>query len=231
MPAGSPSKNWTFGKNLAVVIFGLTFGLANTALADSTAVCRQLFADNSKPDAQRILNRIEELGPSSTIAPHEITIKDGKGYIKIGYLDYTQREYMLALRDAVKMGAIAEIDAGLVVGPKVLPWLLKIADFVPPEQPITITGELNPRILIKQIRDGSQIKNPTTLKERSKAFSEKEIQELSETAETLGINKACLKYYSTSDWLSGDCLLMTFRMKSNDPDAIDWKKWRRPNDI
>jgi hypothetical protein len=51
---------------------------------------------------------------------HRLTLKNGKGRLKIGIWNRDQRRFTALVLKAVREGSLGEIDAGEVVGPKVL---------------------------------------------------------------------------------------------------------------
>lgn len=225
MRQASLSKSLTYAGRFVALM--AVVGTTTLAAAKEAGSCRSVFAAYTSAEKKEALKRLKKYGDSSERGPHEITVRGGKGYIKIGYIDYTQREYMLALRDAVRMGAVAEIDTGLVVGPRVFPWLLKFASFAPDNAPVHIKGQVNPTLIAREIERGTKIKNPSTRGERILAFNEKEVKELEETMSELGIFEACAKHFPSSTGLKA-CFLLEFKMQSNDPLGIEWVKWEKP---
>lgn len=81
---------------------------------------------------------------------HGVEIKDGMGYIKIGRIVRGELTFFKLVIRAIREGTIAEIQTGMVVGPKVLPMLSKLRSIAPPAgQKVVISGTLSPTGIIK----------------------------------------------------------------------------------
>lgn len=141
--------------------------------------------------------------------------------LKIANLDGHASEANRVIYNAIKNGKIDEIDAGAVVGPKVLPLILNLARIAPAHKRLIIRGYVRANFI-----------NEALLREESALdanghrnfhhLTEKDIERLHKSTEELGLLEACRKFYGAVDFSA--CGSMRFMMDARNPRAIAWSK-------
>jgi hypothetical protein len=156
--------------------------------------------------ADAATNALQKLRSESSRKGYQVRIEDGKAHIKISYMDNKDTSF-IALYDAVRAGAVAEIDAGQVIGPKVPAILNRLKSVSPSGQRLVIHGQMTP---------GDMLYGPEfdPLSSADKAKFEKALSDL-------GILKACKDLFNISSLRH--CRLMHFRMDSAAEDGIVWQ--------
>ncbi len=151
---------------------------------------------------------------------HLVDIKNGEATWKVGYLS---RDEMREAGKLIKAGAIQRIDAGPVLGPKVLPTMFDLGKKLPSDAPaIKISGRMNVSRIRKQFEDELKAKvAPISDKGKSNPvyWTQKEVDNYKRAYSDMKIDEACKKYYSNS--LCGE-LLFEFDTKS--PDRVRWSR-------
>lgn len=203
--------------------------LFHSCLAGAQEACHELFARFSKAEKETAIEELINANHRTPLAGHRIEVgDDGKAVIHVGWMDATQVEFMASLQNALRVGAVSEIQTGRITGPKVLALIMLLPRLAPADEPVTIMGYTEPEVLEQKVKHGLEIGNTQNVHEKLKAFNEKEVDYFYKAVDTLGILKACLKNYGPStgapSLLLQGCKSMKFSMKSNAPNAIDWTK-------
>jgi hypothetical protein len=140
---------------LALRRFGIAAAAALAALLFSPsgrAECAETFRKLKLPEGLAALEReTRTLAASDRPALHELSVKDGRGYVRIGILLQSDISYAQALAAAVREGSVAEINAGNVVGAKVLPMLARIASHGPKGGSLVVHGKVSPKAILETV--------------------------------------------------------------------------------
>ena len=150
---------------------------------------------------------------------HVLTIgKDGKGYLKIDFLRKGDLKFSKLMAQAVRDGSIAEIDAGAVVGPKVLILLHKLQKIAPKDSPLIIQGNAKPSELIADMHFQEEAFKKTSA-HYAEHWSNHDISDFQSAVNGLRLPEACAQYGRSVD----NCdLLLRFTFDARYPESIHW---------
>ncbi len=176
-------------------------------------------AETTELDKLRLL-----LSENRSSFKHELLTdsKTGENTLKIAMLQRRDGDISKAMLGAVKEGSIQKIDAGLIVGPKVLNLLAKLKDIAPKDHPLIVTGSISPTKFSEKME---KYKRVTVLDAGKKStqvpdfFTEKDISDYSAAIETLGIDKACAQLGRTAS----NCGELRFTFDARYPQNVVWK--------
>jgi hypothetical protein len=199
-------------RSLCLLLVGLTVFRAH-------ASCEDLLDSLGK------LNRVVE-GTARTNFPSRLQIKDGQGYLRIGYITRNNPELPIAIFQAVKEGLIAVIQAD-IYGPKILSIVTRMTRVAPSQHPMTVYGYLYPKDLAATVMRASQ-KEPGIHSKPLDYLSPQEVKAFYQAADELGIPDACQDIYGSRDL--NDCGPLLFELDATKPHDIQWSKTsvRRP---
>jgi hypothetical protein len=131
---------------LAVLAFALFAGRE----AHAYESCRDVFS-GATTTLSELQDHLQK--PANRFFDHQIRIFDDTVVLKIGYLVRDgDRSFSRLTLKAVESGAIDEINAGMVHGPKVLPLLLSLKRIAPTDKPLVVRGVLWVRKLKKDLK-------------------------------------------------------------------------------
>ncbi|KYG63219.1 hypothetical protein AZI86_16080 [Bdellovibrio bacteriovorus] len=141
--------------------------------------------------------------------------------LKISFLDAHSSEVNRVLYDVIKKGQIDEIDAGAVVGPKVLPLLLSLTRITPESKKMIVRGYIRPEWLHDTMSREAAMFDAQGRRNYDH-FSAKDLERWNKTMEDLGLTEACRKFYGTAE-LSG-CGRLDFVFDVRHPQKVSWEK-------
>lgn len=149
-------------------------------------------------------------------AGHKALIDGGKAHVRIGFLQRYQSGFMRSLMKAVRLGLVAEIDSGFVIGPKVLPLLAKLRHLSITSRSPIVHGRLDPADLIAEFE---KQKDRVRINGHNNPFdwSPSEVEDFQAAAKELKIFDAYFRYRNRSgqtDWLN-------FRFRIGN-DEVEW---------
>ncbi|RZA08015.1 MAG: hypothetical protein EOP11_06095 [Proteobacteria bacterium] len=159
----------------------------------------------------------KRMADSAHSSLHELDIRNGRGYVRIGVLLQGDIAYAQALSAAVREGSIAEIDAGKVVGAKVLPMLTRIAASGPKGANIVVYGNLTPRSIMESV-ELFRHEAPGS----PEFLSEGSIRLFHNAVEKLKILEACAEHWNVSKLEL--CGPLKFRIDSGRPAGVIWER-------
>lgn len=206
---------------LHLLCLGLSFAMLFVGVAPVHAgeTCQRVFDSSLSPKAIQALQDLFQF--TAGYDQHSVKVIDGKGYVKIDRLVRDQSTFKRLLFRAIKLGAIAEVDAGMVAGPKVLTLLNHIKRVEPATgESIRFHGYMNPSGLLGTLKrqldemeygtgpGGAWNWTATDIVDFHKAVKEFELEKVCH-----GIFGVALKY----------CGFMNFEFNSG-PDDIRWEK-------
>lgn len=162
------------------------------------------------------------LASPQNISYHHLSTISGKTTLHIGSLQKSQSTFMRLTMRALKTGAIKEIDAGSVEGPKVLNALNRLKEIKPDNgEPVIFRGNLNPRVLevvkknqLKMTQD--QVSKPGD----ATHWSPEDVKDYERAIGELKIREACKSVWKS--YSLGKCLDMSFQFQSDRPQNIRW---------
>ncbi len=199
---------------LAVIIISLAMAPAPAVAAGSRS-CESLVSRLSslvwKPSEE--LRLLQEAAKGTG---HTVSFNRGAGHVKIGLLSQNQVAFGSALANAIRKGDISRIDAGLVIGPRVIPMLQRLAKTTPNADQLSVSGYMDVSQIFNLLASQTRIKKTDQLME----FSESEYASISQSLELMNVRQACEKFYQTSDLRR--CRVMKFEFKAGKLDEIEW---------
>ena len=180
----------------------------------------------SKPES---LKKLEELLNQNTdLMRNFISTKPNKTTLHISFLRRDDSDFLRLALKALRDGAIDEVNAGGIVGPKVPHLLTRLASTnIKGGKQIVFKGTLTPNKLVVITRAG---KMDTARRSRNglvnfsdpHEISEKDQQEFDEAMKIMHVQEGCQSVYQTSSLLK--CPVMEFEFRSGQIDQIQWKK-------
>jgi hypothetical protein len=197
----------------------VTFGDPEKAKLVKDAIKNEL-----SPAAQKALNELKEFCDNMPDAPfrpaHRLKIENGRGVIKIGYLLQDQTRFKrLALR-AIQTGAISEIDAGEVVGPKVLALLNEMRKIKTESgAPVRFSGRLPMFQIDASITNDRAFSSHEPIG-HPKRYTTSDIQAYERALNELGVKEACMKFYRSESM--GNCIEIHFRFDNSSGAPVQW---------
>lgn len=147
-----------------------------------------------QPGAPRAIDRLQtflDADRKSTFIPHELVMGPNGATLKIGYLERTQKRFMSLVIRAIEEGDLSNIEAGEVVGPKVLILLNRMRDLaIRSDKPLTIRGILSPA----QLREKAFMQQSFGISERfqpdmPESWTQQEARDFKKAWKDLGIKK------------------------------------------
>lgn len=181
---------------------------------------RKLLNESTAPET-KYFNFLAELEDAirSTNGDHTLDIKDGLGYVKIGRFHRNQGGFSKALLKALKAGAIAEVNAGQVVGPKVLALLWRMKQVLPNSgKQVRFSG------LIRMAGVEKNMENQLTgidVFSTAEIWNKQEIEDYKSAIRKLGVKNACRKIYNAT---LKSCGYLRFSFSSGDSDPVTWEQ-------
>lgn len=154
---------------------------------------------------------------------HRIKVVKGRAHIKIGYLKKEKDgQFMKLLLRAYKEGAVAEIDAGLILGPKVLNLLNQLRKLTPLNgQLCEFRGGLNAANLLDEMQLQVQASTAGYRSQTSpKYWRQADIEDFNRALKELHFDEACLKFYQTN--AISKCGFLKFKMNNKNPSQVEW---------
>jgi len=118
-----------------------------------TSTKAQAQIDETKVPAIQRLKELLDAEPESNVFRHELYLAPEGWTLQIGYLERHQKKFMALVIRSIEEGGLVAIEAGNVVGPKVLILLNRVRnDAIRAGKPLTIHGFLSPEVLMEKIR-------------------------------------------------------------------------------
>jgi len=159
---------------------------------------------------------------------YKARFQDGKANVKIGYMENTMGKEKVApgagpeaafiyLHDAVRAGKVAEINAGNVMGPRVLAILNRLKDEVPDGENMIVHGKMEPADLALTFNRQLNLESANP-KMAAKIKSDK--AKFERALDELGITKACRQFYNAP---VSKCKDLIFQIDSHSPNGIRWQ--------
>lgn len=169
---------------------------------------------------QEILDRLKELGSRGS---HDIRIENGVGVVEIGYLHRSQKAFMAQTTKAIKEGAVQKIDAGNIVGPKVIPTMMDYSKKLNKQGlSVKFEGELGGNRIKTTFEDQVAARAPA-LNDKGQSnvyhWNNDEIVRYRQAYTEMGIDEACRKYYPNQI-----CGRLFFSFDSKNPKKVIWRK-------
>lgn len=150
---------------------------------------------------------------------HALQISHGLGYVTIGYLTRSDRQFSKLLYRAVESGQIAEIRAGTIVGPKVLALLTGLKRVAKSNKPLQVTGVLPVHFIeeefFEQTLDVFEHRNCGIRSPCS--WTSKDIDDYHNAWRVLGVAEA-VKTLN----LRPPSIIMKFEMDARFPERVKW---------
>lgn len=131
-----------------------------------------------QPEGLKELRSFLDQQGASQARAHQLIFNPAGVTLKIGHLDRSQQKFMLLAMRAIKEGSISSIDAGQIIGPKVLIMLDDMLTYAKKYRVnLTIEGVLSPKViraaaLDQQARGISETPNAAI----PEIWSQKEVQ-------------------------------------------------------
>ena len=179
--------------------------------------CQEAF--NLPTALQNLQQKIQE---DANLIPHELKIRDRRGFLHIGMLKGEDKTIAKALLIAVRAGDIAEIDSGNIIGPKILKLLTGVPRLNPTTNPLRIKGHLDARLILKKMKRPQQ-----QLDEEGRInvqhFAENDIDDFYDSVKALKIEESCAELFGKSLTQCGD---MQFEMDAQNPGGIRWSRYQ-----
>ena len=161
-----------------------------------------------------------ELNKKLSLYGHFVTVNaKARVVLKVAHLDAHSTEANRVLFQAIKSGRIDEVDAGMVVGPKVLPLLLSLAHLTPSDKKMIVRGTIRP----SWIHDTLLREEPlfdSQGRRNYNHFTSKDIERWQKAADELGLLEACRKFFGAGN-LSA-CGNLDFTLDARFPDRVTW---------
>lgn len=195
----------------------IVFGTATerVAFAECTSLADQIRTlSNLKSDLPPSLHQLQKavISLDKGEESHALSIKNKKGYLKIGYFERGDFTFLKSMVGAVREGSVRDIDIGSVIGPAVVPMLPHLVRITPVGQPIRIYGTLSPKFLIQKVaREGKPA----------------EVERLKSSLREIGALDGCLKIRKTSKL--EDCGWMTYEVDTAKNRQFKWSPETDPN--
>lgn len=178
--------------------------------------------DKAKQGFEKSVEKLQELGRKGQ---HTVTQENGVGVLKIGYLEKRDRSFMVETARQIKEGTIKKVDAGQIVGPKVLPTMMDFGKRVGQESgSVQFRGSLNGSRIKTSFEDQVRAAVPAAYdsgRANPYHWSSQEIENYRRAYAEMGIDEACRKYYR-----SQPCGDLSFEFDAKNPQRIVWRKGR-----
>lgn len=240
-PADTEQVNKPWFAILSIIVFASGAPKARAALPNvgqtrlDVAICPQDFAGLVKTRFGRIppvLKDLEKAIQDQNLAQqdqnlwHAMTIIDGKAYVEVGYMSSKDPVFLNRLADAVRAGAVAKIDVGFIVGPKVLNWITRIADLAPQNHSMGVTGYFKMSHLIHkrdvQMLDEKLARGEGREIHAALSWDQTQRDRFERSIKRLGLEKACKILWKTDDLKK--CHNLRFHLMSSKIDDIVWER-------
>ena len=152
---------------------------------------------------------------------HQVQIKENLAYVKIRILRTDQTKFQVALIKAVRAGAVAEINAGLVIGPKAIILMNRLRSVhVVANQKVRIYGSASKYVLAGNYKEQVELqKYPGAVRRRADKWSESEKADFENAMSEIGLDDAVLR-------LKGIDFLQ-FEFSTGDP-VVTWSRPEAP---
>lgn len=222
-------------KQITALMLLAWIGLTSSARAAAKFDCRYEFEELAEGPAFTALREFSR--GREELTGHRVEVRRGKRVVSVGFLQKeNDQRFMRLLARAIVAGEVDEIDAGRVVGPKVLPLLLSLSRLANEEHPLLVHGKIDIAAMEKNFfeqraiaaQGGEKIGpfimpvSQDRLRRAGQLFSEEEIAAYEQAKETLKIAKACKKRQKVKKLEK--CKPLVFSMDARDPDGIRWEK-------
>jgi hypothetical protein len=149
---------------------------------------------------------------------HDLRIKNGKGYLAIGYLRRKDQKFRKLLALAIRDGSLAEVNAGVILGPKALTFLNRIRASRPAgAPPLVIRGRMEPSRLKKYFEQ--RVLRQSERDDDPEHWTFSEAQDFEQAWKELGIDEGCRKI-----WKNKSCGAVSFEITVPEPGQISWGK-------
>lgn len=205
---------------LSLTLIGLLFRVDAVYAVDS---CQSAFATPESaqlsPTAKQAV--LDLFHFTEGYDQHKVEIKDGKGYVKIDRLVRNQTSFKRHLYRAIKAGGIAEVDAGLVAGPKVLTLLsrLKMVESASGE-PILFHGHMRPSGLLETLNRQLGEMESGKVTEGAWFWTPTDVTDFHEAIKSFELEKVCKAVYGVA---LKYCGYLNFEFRSGSGD-VKWEK-------
>ena len=150
-----------------------------------------------------------------------LEFENGQTVLTLNYFHFEDARLLALMNRAVRSGGISKIDAGGVVGPKVLNVLTRMRDLVPPGTSMRIEGTLTPKTVDKEAF--RQIASSRAGQARDLPgfrWSDQDVANYQQARRILGIDEACDRLFV------GACGSMRFSLDARHPEATAWTRAR-----
>lgn len=207
----------TYTYNQSGSLINRTTGITVERTEDFVVVGARTVRDVATPEVrERTLKALEDY--LAATGDHTLIRKpDGGALLVIKYLRREDAQLLSLMTRAVRSGAITEIEAGNIVGEKVLSLLTRLGDIAPTTRPLRIRGAMD--IDGMYIDRQSAVVSQGNSLGKSHLWSQQELENFDRAIDRLGIRGACQRLYRVD---LSECRGLTFTMDARDPASIRW---------
>jgi hypothetical protein len=178
------------------ITLALVCGPISFAHAARGQACQFVFSD---PKAEALAHLEKAAADTRS---HRLVFENDRATLKIGLLDANDRQFSVALLKAMKIDALSIIDAGEIVGPKVLSVLAGLPELAPADSNLTIRGHLSPALLSKWMHEYYQQSQTTEAIHKGKRnvdyFTKADVDRFNESVEVIKLDEACRQIYNAN---------------------------------
>jgi hypothetical protein len=207
----------------AEVLQDLRDAARNKKRDDNSRLDSTSSASTANPETMARLQKT--LGNNAAVKHSLSTDRDGKVTLEIGMLRRNQKEFMVAATKAIREGQVQVVDAGHIVGPKVLATMKDFSETVSKgnKNGVQFRGKIHGNRIRTTFQDQLEMKLGSKLDNGASnpySWTQREIENYRRAVKELKLDEACRRYYG-----SAPCGELYFEYDARYPEKI---KWRAP---